>query len=114
MILTLPAVNSLFVDVDGTLLLWPGKPGRVPRHGEPHYGEPPTINSPLVDALYAWKAVSPGRFLAVWTRGGAEHARMAVALCAINAIVDVCILKPDAFVDDAPTLVKRLIVISPR
>ena len=74
MIATLERYESVYCDVDGTLTCWPGKyPGRVPRPGEPHHGEPPTINTELVDALRAWQ--EPGRYLAIWSRGGADRAR---------------------------------------
>lgn len=29
-----PVIGSVYSDVDGCLILWPGRPGRVPRPGE--------------------------------------------------------------------------------
>lgn len=111
----LPDVDSLAVDVDGTLLLWPGdKPGHVPRPGEPGFGLSPVVNVGLVRAIKEWKQKDPRRYLMVWTRGGVDHARDAVVRCDLIREADVCCLKPRSFVDDNETLVTRFAVIDPR
>ena len=113
--MNLSAYRVVFVDVDGTLLLWPGeRPGRVPRPGEPGHGQPPAINRGLVDALKAWHG--DGRVLVIWSRGGIDHCRMAAQLCCLKP--DACVPKPDAAIDDGPRSVtagepKGFIVLGP-
>lgn len=92
------AYAALYVDVDGTLLLWPGdRPGRVPRRGEPHYGEPPAVNTSLVTELKRWH--QPPRTLVIWSHGGAAHAAMAANLCGLSPAA--CLPKPSCAIDDA-------------
>jgi hypothetical protein len=109
--------NRIYVDVDGCLLFWPGKRGRVPRPGEPGHGQPPEINKALADALREWKKQPARQYvvwgvkqkqvsdtaktLVVWTAGGAQHAKDAANLCDIADIVDAFLPKPDCFVDDS-------------
>lgn len=102
--------DVLYVDVDGTLLRWPGlKPGRVPRPGEPGHGARPTVNAELVAALKEWHRA--GRTLVVWSHGGAEHARMAANLCGLSPAA--CLPKPRAAIDDAPDRVAQFDVLRP-
>ncbi len=92
--------ESLFVDVDGTLLFWDEKPGRVTR-GVPleqlhlHC----IVNVTLVERLKRWK--KPGNLLVVWSMGGKDHAQWAVKLVGLQGAVDVCLPKPCGLVDDA-------------
>lgn len=97
--------NHVFVDVDGTLLIWPT------RAGSPGPGEVPKVNQPLVDQLKAWK-VKTGGTLVIWTRGGTAHAEMARKLCGLDAI---CVAKPEVTIDDAdaPLLAKKLRIVKP-
>lgn len=89
--------ESVYVDVDGTLLLWPGRsPGAVPRPAEAGHGEPPAVNEPLVDVVKKWHR--DGRTPVVWSQGGAKHARMAADLCGLAP--GACLRKPAAVVDD--------------
>ena len=92
--------NSVFVDVDGCLLIWPGKKrGRIPRKGEPGYGESPTPNLQVIEMIKKHKA--KGRYIVVWSRGGARHARMAVEHCGLGDVVDLCLAKPRTVIDDS-------------
>lgn len=93
--------NHVFVDVDGTLLIWPT------RAGSPLPGETPMVNLPLVAALRRWAAA--GGRIVIWTMGGLAHAEMARQLCGLDAI---CIPKPDLVVDDGP-LLKKFPVATP-
>ena len=96
---TLERYDSIFCDVDGTLLIWSGPhPGRVPRPGEAHHGEPPMVNTPLVESLRLWQ--EPGRYLAIWTRGGADKAREAAERCGL--VADAYLLKPRLAIDNHP------------
>ena len=91
--------EALYVDVDGTLVFWPGgKPGRVPRKGEPHHGELPARNVALIAALQAWWRRE--RQLVVWTAGGQRHAKWAVDYCGIASITTAALAKPSIIVDD--------------
>lgn len=104
----------VYVDVDGTLLLWPGKAGRVPRPGEAGHGELPTLNQPLIDALKRWHR--DGKVLVLWSRGGTEHCRFAAKLCGLDP--DACLPKPKLAIDDGPRSVtagedRGFVVIGP-
>jgi len=94
--------GMLFVDVDGTLLMWPGKAGRVPRKGEEHYGEVPNINRAMLETIY--EAMTAGRQVVIWSTGGTDHAKMAATLCGlvIGPLDEevTCIGKPNVCYDD--------------
>lgn len=77
--------NHLYVDVDGTLLIWPTNPG------SPRPGEQPRINVELVECIKRWQSVSGGQ-LVIWSMGGVKHCEMAAELC---GFIGVCIAKPD-------------------
>lgn len=89
---------AIYVDVDGTLLIWPGKPGRVPRKGEAGHGFPPRINYRLVNALQNWHRC--GKVLVLWSRGGVGHCEYAARLCGLAP--DACLPKPRIAIDDSP------------
>ena len=97
--------NTIFCDVDGTLLIWPTLAG------SPKAGETPTINQRLVNALLAWQQKSGGQ-LVIWSRTGLDHARMCARLVGLDAI---CLAKPDMMIDDADAalLVKKFRVVKP-
>ncbi len=87
--------RTIYVDVDGTLVFWPGnRPGRYPRKGESGYGEDPAINAKLVERLNASDAD-----IVIWSRSGKAHAEWAAKYCNINAIA--CLSKPNLMVDDS-------------
>ena len=91
--------TPIFCDVDGTLLFWPCEdPGRIPREGEPGYGQPPTVNVELVAALR--RAVADGAALVIWSHNGAEHARSAAQRCGIDHLADAILAKPRVMIDD--------------
>lgn len=93
--------SSVYVDVDGTLLIWPGSdPGRMPLFGEHGYGQQPTINRELVEQLKKWKKSGPDNTLVIWSRNGTKHAFRAAAACELTA--DACLPKPDVAIDDSP------------
>ena len=84
---------AIYVDVDGTLLLWPGK---VPPRNSHDYRNAP-VNKPLVLAIKEWHR---GRnVLVLWSRGGKEHCEFAAKRCGLKP--DACIPKPRICVDDA-------------
>lgn len=88
----------LFVDVDGTLLMWPGgKPGRVPRAGEPGHGQTPDINRAMLEIIV--QELDRGNEVVIWSTGGTDHAKMAAKLCELPASV-ICIGKPGVCYDD--------------
>lgn len=96
--MSLDRFGAIYVDVDGTLLIWPGEAGRVPRPGEPHHGGPPAINVPLVEQLKAWHRA--GRALVFWSRNGTKHCQMAARLTGLKPLA--CLPKPNAAIDDGP------------
>lgn len=89
--------NHVFCDVDGTLLIWPTKPG------SPRPGEVPQVNRRLVTEIKRWQQRSNG-ILVIWSRRGLEHARMAMNLCGLDAV---CVAKPDIMIDDADPMTFR-------
>jgi hypothetical protein len=96
--------SVIYVDIDGTLLIWPGqKSGRPPRRNEELYGVPPSVNEKLANALREWH--KSGKSLVLWSRGGADHCRKAAKMCRLEP--DACLPKPYATFDDAPNTVTR-------
>lgn len=106
--------NHLFVDVDGTLLMWPapGRPGAPTdeqRHrliaallaGVKEWDGMPTINRRLVESVKAWHAASGGT-LVIWSMGGTPHAIAARDICDFGSERVLCIAKPDLAIDDNP------------
>lgn len=90
-------METAFVDVDGTLLLWPS--GAV--------GEgTPAPNTALVRRLRAWKAKD--RRIYLWSRGGESHARQAAAFCDASDLFDAFLNKPSVMIDDAHRWMERV------
>lgn len=99
--------RAAFVDVDGTLVLWPAPDvGRVPRGGEAGTGEAPVVNAKLVERLRALKR--DGWEIYVWSRGGTKHADRAVAYCGIADIVEATLPKPSRLYDDSRRVLDQL------
>lgn len=97
--------NHIYVDVDGTLLIWPTVPG------SPRPGETPRVNKQLVRRLKDYQA-RYGAQLVIWTMGGTKHAEMARERCGLDGAI--CIAKPDLAVDDAGDgFKKKLPVVLP-
>lgn len=98
MTVSIEQYTSIYVDVDGTLLFWPGKKkGHVPRPGEKEYGKAPEINQPLVNALKNWH--KGNNVLVLWSKGGVEHCEKAASRCDLNP--DACLPKPQVAIDDS-------------
>lgn len=96
-----PKKTPVYVDVDGTLILWPGdNPGRLPRKPtELGFGVAPIVNYDLL--LKLRKLYKTGKYeIYVWSWGGAEHARNMVKLARIEDIVSGCLTKPFIVFDD--------------
>jgi hypothetical protein len=117
--------DHVFVDVDGTLLVWPTKPGGASAgEVEAAYRNVnalssrspalviaedrhlvPRVNWDLVEELEAWAARRNGTIV-IWTMGGTSHAELAMRCCDWDRGEDAfpkvrCIAKPDVMVDDA-------------
>ena len=80
---------TIYVDVDGTLLIWQSRMGV----GNP---EP---NSALLAHLTRKRAA--GTQIYLWSRGGAEHARMAAQYCQAEHLFDGFLQKPQEMFDDS-------------
>lgn len=95
---------TIYVDVDGTMVFWPGAdPGEAPIPWTPELNNWPAINIPLVDALKAWRGKG-GRCLVIWSRAGARHARQMAQFCGLSA--DAYLPKPRMAIDDKPHTVE--------
>lgn len=93
--------QTLFVDVDGTLIIWSGAhPGRA-------FSGSPKVNTKLADWLITTKKGNPNVQIYVWSRGGQQHARWAVQYAHLDGYVAQCMAKPDLFVDDSFTWLKK-------
>lgn len=120
--------DHLYVDVDGTLLIWPARGGGATHaetmaarklwRDEPLTEEErrhlPVINAELVRRINAWQAARPTGTLVIWSLGGTEHAKMARDLCGFPSGTP-CIAKPDLMVDDAAgeTFAKKFPMVHP-
>ena len=102
--------DHVFVDVDGTLLIWPTKGGGATGNelsafrtactgGQCDARLLPKVNVALVSELQEWQRRRNGRIV-IWTMGGPDHANMARVFCGLEGDV-LCIGKPDLIVDDA-------------
>ena len=108
--------DAVYVDVDGTLLLWPtvqGAPSpeelrnaRDKVLGLPHTPSMlPRPNARLIAELHRWyvtriaKGGSP--VIVIWSMGGRAHALMAAELCDFPRAMHIrCMPKPDCIIDD--------------
>lgn len=119
--------NHLYVDVDGTLLVWPkpGNPGGPTDaqkanawaylRGEAHDAAVlPTINAQLVSRIKDWHARSGGNLM-IWSMGGSYHSELARRFCGLEHERVFCLAKPDLAVDDNPLVwsKRRLDVVGP-
>jgi len=97
--------ETLYVDVDGTLLIWPQPdPSRPPPAPLIPYDRA-EIDHEVVRALRRWKAANPDGQLIVWSMRGRKHAERAVGVCDLADVVDLVLAKPGTMIDDAPWLV---------
>ena len=100
----------VYVDVDGTLLLWPDEPGHPTKeqtenlkkwwNGKP-YNEKllPKVNKRLVEELEKWQKRRNGTIV-IWTMGGEEHAQIALHMTKLISGAVRCMAKPDLMIDD--------------
>jgi len=88
---------TLYVDVDGTLLTWPGGVG----------SGTPKPNEQTVAYIRGWLAQSRARVY-IWSFGGAEHAHNAARFCGIENLVSGYIGKPTEILDDDPNIKTRI------
>jgi len=83
----------LYVDVDGTLLKWPGPTPGLRNDGTPE------INKDLIKQLRKWKERTNG-YIIVWSGNGKTHADWAVDFMGIEDLPDFVLGKPNIFIDD--------------
>lgn len=79
---------TIYVDVDGTLLLWKGR-----------YGDGvPKANAALIAHLSA--AANAGTLIYLWSRAGAAHAKQAAEFCGCRHLFTAFLHKPQQTFDD--------------
>lgn len=123
--------DHVFVDVDGTLLLWPTAAGAPAEHEVEALNEYilgnrvnakhlPRSNVPLVLELTKWydarKRAGGDPVLVIWSMGGPGHAAAAREYCAFPPYMSIfCMGKPDVIVDDATgeTLARKHTCVQP-
>ncbi len=98
--------NTICIDVDGTLLLWPG--------GNDHVRERdviPTVRKSVkerIEYLYSRRHT-----VILWSANGKEHAEWAAKFANIEDSVSLCCAKPIAFIDDHYMWLDRITRIDP-
>ncbi len=93
--------QTIFVDVDGTIILWSkAHPGKA-------FSGSPRINTKLVDFLKTAKEENPNVKIYVWSTGGQDHANWAVDYADLNDAVEYCMAKPRLMIDDSFTWLKK-------
>ena len=89
--------NTVYCDIDGTLIIWPGGKGGSTKIAKREKLSP-KINNIVVDILKSEK--SKGSTIILWSAGGKEHCKWSAEFCGITNIVDVYLRKPNIFIDD--------------
>lgn len=87
--------DPIYVDVDGTLLIWP-----EPNPGRRKFGANPIINTKVQRFLFEIKRYNPKVRVYLWSANGAEHALDAMWGCGLEKVVDDCLTKPRLYIDD--------------
>ena len=90
-------LTTVYSDVDGCLINWPGPKAGSSRYAK-KYGGDPIPNPLIVDYLKQKK--KEGFTIVLWSIGGVEHCKWAAELCRIHDIVDHYIAKPSILIDD--------------
>ena len=104
--------DNLFVDVDGTLLIWSGDhPGRAVKfpNEQIDYTQA-TINVDLVHELRVWiEGDLNNRRLYIWSVRDIPHCEKARALCGLQMYPTVEVIpKPGAMIDDSYKWLDRI------
>lgn len=109
--LVLPDKNTVFFDVDGTLVLWETDctPELLEAEGIPFKRnvQDNLINEFLVphkvhiDLLKEFK--TKGKVIVVWSQGGTEWAESVIKTLQLESFVDLVVCKPSWWVDDVHT-----------
>lgn len=93
--------QNIFVDVDGTIILWSkDRPGKA-------FSGVPKVNTKLVTWLKTSKAENPDMRIFIWSAGGWAHALWAVKFANLGDEVEYCMAKPDLIIDDSFTWLKK-------
>lgn len=107
-----PEHATVYVDVDGTLVKWPGDfPGRLPRKpDEPGFGKPPLPNEKLIGWLR--EQHEKGTEIYIWSRGGSQHAKNMSEFVNIDDIVKGYLTKPHMVIDDDPNWIAATKIVT--
>ncbi len=103
----------VYVDVDMTLILWPTADPVICKTLEALKASGAVLNTPLAEALRAWRLAKEDRELVIWSANGADHARSAAEWAKVDVMASACLTKPHAFVDDNELWIKKRSWLSP-
>lgn len=99
-----PDKNTVFFDVDDTLVLWTvpaGKEEEALRFQDATGIVLALPHKRHIEAIREHKA--RGHFVVVWSQGGADWAEEVVKVLQLTHLVDVVMCKPSWFYDDIPS-----------
>lgn len=88
--------NPLYVDVDGTLLIWP-----EPGFGYHQEGTIATINHDLVDVIKHYRKERPLFQVICWSANGEVYARRMLDEYGLTCLFDHILSKPGCLIDDS-------------
>lgn len=92
-------------DVDQTLVLWDSNndpPSPFIEIRNPYDGQYVNCNIHEAHVRLIKQMKARGRYIIVWSAGGAEWAETVVRALGLEHSVDICMTKPMAYVDDVP------------
>lgn len=110
----LDGFRVVYVDVDLTLIMWPGKPV-ICTSLKTLKASDAELNEPLAETLRLWWLGNNGaeRELVIWSANGSEHAHAAARWARLDGMASACLTKPHALVDDNELWIKKRTWLSP-
>lgn len=96
--------HCVFFDVDGTLVMWEESERYNERLiiDDPYSAEVETVYVNTDHVMLLKKMSNRGKFIVVWSHGGAKWAEAVIQALDLKKYVDVCMAKVEDFVDDTP------------
>jgi hypothetical protein len=102
-VITIASNQTVYFDVDETLVLWnvtPSSSSRLVEIKAPHFTEWLLPHHEHIERLKRHKR--RGDAVVVWSQGGALWAEAVVTALGLTEFVDACLQKPSAYYDDLP------------